>query len=652
MPAPRRAPGHGRAVPARAARGGGARAPRRARRVAREPFRGAGSRCSSRRSCWPTYVDGISNLAHKIVDLTDAQALVCLVEMDGRVFCVEPRARARARRCRGRGGARRRRPPAGGLGRLTAGRWRRRGSSSSTRSPAPRGRLPTAAEIMSRPARFVAPDETVAQAMVLCQRHRQSGILVEDDERLVGLVTREDLDQAIGHDLSHAPGEERHELRRRHVRGGARRSPELTRLLRDLGRGPRAPSSAATRSSASSPRSDLLRALGEPTAEEAAPAGPDLSAQLLAITCAQTRLRGHRRRSREGFDGVYLVGGAVRDLLMDEPSFDVDIAVEGDGIAFGRALAAGARRPRRPARQVRHRDRPLRRRQGRRRDVADRVLRLPRLRCPRSSRRRSGRTSTAATSRSTRWRVSLKGEDFGRLVDSFGGLRRPRGEASSASSTTSRSSTTRHASSAPSATRTATASAWTRTRFGLARACIEMELVGELSSARLRDELQALLSEAEVGDSLRRMAELGVDQAIHPHLAAGEDAVELVAELDALRERYAPDAPAWRLRLAALARRLPPDELYDWFERLKLRRRDARAHRRRGHRGRAAARARRGHGRARQAAGGGRAARSRRRAHGHGRAPTRRLARASSATSRSSGTSSWRSRAGTSPSSA
>ncbi|MGH3114369.1 MAG: DHH family phosphoesterase, partial [Gaiellaceae bacterium] len=37
---------------------------------------------------WPEYVDGISNLAHKIVDLTDARALVCLVEMDGRVFCV------------------------------------------------------------------------------------------------------------------------------------------------------------------------------------------------------------------------------------------------------------------------------------------------------------------------------------------------------------------------------------------------------------------------------------------------------------------------------------------------------------------------------------------------------------------------------------
>src|SRR6266536_3733867 len=37
---------------------------------------------------WPRYVDGISNLAHKVVDVTDCKALVLLVEMDGRVFCV------------------------------------------------------------------------------------------------------------------------------------------------------------------------------------------------------------------------------------------------------------------------------------------------------------------------------------------------------------------------------------------------------------------------------------------------------------------------------------------------------------------------------------------------------------------------------------
>jgi tRNA nucleotidyltransferase/poly(A) polymerase len=109
----------------------------------------------------------------------------------------------------------------------------------------------------------------------------------------------------------------------------------------------------------------------------------------------------------------------------------------------------------------------------------------------------------------------------------------------------------------------------------LARACVEMDLVGELSSARLRDELQALLSEERVGDAVLRMTELGIDRAVHPHLAADEEAVRLIETLDELRARYAPEAPPWRLRVAALARRLPPDELYEWFDRLKLRRRDA-----------------------------------------------------------------------------
>ena len=41
----------------------------------------------------------------------------------------------------------------------------------------------------------------------------------------------------------------------------------------------------------------------------------------------------------EPFEGVYLVGGTVRDILLGEPNFDVDIAVEGDAIALAQALA-------------------------------------------------------------------------------------------------------------------------------------------------------------------------------------------------------------------------------------------------------------------------------------------------------------------------
>ena len=41
----------------------------------------------------------------------------------------------------------------------------------------------------------------------------------------------------------------------------------------------------------------------------------------------------------EPYDGVYLVGGTVRDILLGEPGFDVDIVVEGDAIELAKALA-------------------------------------------------------------------------------------------------------------------------------------------------------------------------------------------------------------------------------------------------------------------------------------------------------------------------
>jgi tRNA nucleotidyltransferase (CCA-adding enzyme) len=518
---------------------------------------------------WSSYVDGVSNLAHKIVDLTDATALVCLVEMDGRVFCV---VRTRIPELDAAAVA----AALGGGGHSQAASAVHRGSLAEARElvlaalPQAARPLRTAGEIMSRPARFVGPEDSVSEAMVACQRHRQSGILVGDALELRGHVTREHLDQAIAHGLSHAPVKS---VMSSEVTtcGEDTPLPELTRLLRgsDAGR------VAVVREGevvGVVTRSDLLRALGEPTAEEEAPAGLDLSERLLAVPGLE-RVFEAVPAVGEGFEGVYLVGGAVRDLLMDEPSFDVDVAVEGDGIAFGRALAKAL-----GGRVVPH-DKfgtAVVVYDGGRVDVAtartefyDYPGALPAVEQAsiRQDLYRRDFTINALA-------VSLKGEDFGRLVDFFGGLRdleagvlRVLHNLSFIDDPTRLFRAVRYENRYGFHMEAHT--------LGLARACVEMELVGELSTARLRDELEALLSEEDVTGTLRRLAELHLDRAIHPHLEAGEEAVALVAELDALRARFAPETPLWRPRLAALARRLPPDELYDWFERLRLRRRDA-----------------------------------------------------------------------------
>jgi tRNA nucleotidyltransferase (CCA-adding enzyme) len=518
---------------------------------------------------WPEYVDGISNLAHKIVDLTDCRALVCLVEMDERVFCIV-RTRVAELDAAAIAGA------LGGGGHAQAASATFRGRLKNARTlalealPHALRRGLGAGEIMSRPARFVSPDDTVAQAMVLCQRHRQSGMQVGENGRLAGIVTREDLDKAIGHGLSHAPVKS---VMSSGVVTCAEDTPlaEVMRLVSRASAG-RVPVLRDGQVVGVVTRSDVLRALEEPRSTAESTAAESIADRLDALVQLRPVFEAVQAVS-EHYEGVYLVGGAVRDVLMSEPNFDVDIAVEGDGIAFGEALAAAL-----GGRVVPH-DRfgtAIVVYEGGRVDVAtartefyDRPAALP--------------TVEQASIRQDLYRrdftinalaASLKGDDFGRLVDYFGGLR------------DLESGIVRvlhNLSFIDDPTRIFRAIRY-ENRYGLrmdahtvalARACVEMNLVGELSSARLRDELQALLSEERVGDSVRRLAELGIDRAIHPRLAADEDSVQLIEALDRARAEHAPDTPAWRLRLAALARLLRPDELYEWFGRLKLRRRDA-----------------------------------------------------------------------------
>jgi tRNA nucleotidyltransferase (CCA-adding enzyme) len=101
-----------------------------------------------------------------------------------------------------------------------------------------------------------------------------------------------------------------------------------------------------------------------------------------------------------------------------------------------------------------------------------------------------------------------------------------------------------------------------------------MGLVGDLSSARLRDELVTLLEDPGAAGGILRLGELGADRAVHPHLTADAEAVALFERALQLRDELHVELPAWRIGLAALGRELAPEEVYDWLERLKVRRRD------------------------------------------------------------------------------
>jgi tRNA nucleotidyltransferase (CCA-adding enzyme) len=113
--------------------------------------------------------------------------------------------------------------------------------------------------------------------------------------------------------------------------------------------------------------------------------------------------------------------------------------------------------------------------------------------------------------------------------------------------------------------------------LNLARACCAMDLIGDLSSARLRDELVSLLDEEKVDFALRRAEELGVWPAVHGRLRADERTRALVRRGDDLRRLHHLEAevPSWRFRLVWLLRDLTPEEITAWATRMRLRAHDA-----------------------------------------------------------------------------
>ena len=302
-------------------------------------------------------------------------------------------------------------------------------------------------------------------------------------------------------------------------------------------------------------------------------AGPDVRERLLALPGLE-RVFEAVQAVGESFEGVYLVGGAVRDLLMDEPSFDVDIAVEGDGIAFGRALAVAL-----GGRVVSH-DKfgtavgPARRRTRRRRDGAHRVLRLPGS----TARRRAGfdsRGSLPARLHDQRARSLAEGRGFRPARGLLRRPARPRGGRRSRAPQPLVHRRSRRASSGRFATRIATASGWRRTRRA-SRApasrwssSASSPRPGCATSSRRcsrRTRWPGRFGASESSGWTRQSTRTWPRTRRRSHSSPS---------WTTLRRRFAPEAPVWRPRLAVLARRLPPDELYGWFERLRLRRRDA-----------------------------------------------------------------------------
>ena len=209
--------------------------------------------------------------------------------------------------------------------------------------------------LMTTPVRTVEQGTTIKQTERLMTQYEVNALpVVNTREQFIGLVTREAVQKGLFHKLSKQPVEHImlqdiflahsdtpfEEVQQQMVERNQRIVPILDHhtVIGIFS------------------RTDLLRALHQGTTQDATPVPTPTKATPSTSTPLHTSNVTHRLKNRlsapllsllekveelaDHLDvSAFLVGGFVRDLLMDIPNFDLDFMIEGDGIQFGKALA-------------------------------------------------------------------------------------------------------------------------------------------------------------------------------------------------------------------------------------------------------------------------------------------------------------------------
>ncbi|MGK7916894.1 MAG: CBS domain-containing protein [Prochloraceae cyanobacterium] len=209
---------------------------------------------------------------------------------------------------------------------------------------------PTAIDLMSSPVRTIRPDTTIGEAERILFRYGHSGLsVVDENDRLVGIISRRDLDLALHHGFSHAPVKG---YMTRNLKTIAPETPlkeiESLMVTYDVGRLPVVETGQLI---GIVTRTDVLRQLHQERNNSREGKGdrfPLIACLLpsirdrLAASIWQFLEQAALQAQKRGWH-LYLVGGAVRDLLLAQGDRnlllqDIDLVVDG----FHRAADDGA----------------------------------------------------------------------------------------------------------------------------------------------------------------------------------------------------------------------------------------------------------------------------------------------------------------------
>ncbi|MCC5623207.1 CBS domain-containing protein [Nostoc sp. CHAB 5715] len=214
---------------------------------------------------------------------------------------------------------------------------------------------PTARDLMSSPVRTILPETTIAEAQRILLRYGHSGLSVVDAQgQLVGIISRRDLDVALHHGFSHAPVKGYMTTNLKTIAPDTT-LPQIEALMvtYDIGRLPVLENEQLV---GLVTRTDVLRELHQERDEDEEgqkfkiqndasrlanaaltkfkiPLSTELQNRL-APQLWQLLTTASQEAEKRGWH-LYLVGGAVRDLLLAEAASgtlmikDIDLVVDG-----------------------------------------------------------------------------------------------------------------------------------------------------------------------------------------------------------------------------------------------------------------------------------------------------------------------------------
>jgi len=524
------------------------------------------------------YVEGLSVLTRKLSQIEDINTVICWARMKGKVYVV---ARSYDKSVNvsdildavGGGGH----PQAASAvaGAKDFGTIRKKIITSLEKKIK---RPAVASDIMSYPVRFVKENESIQQVDKILKKYGHSGIpIVDVHQKLVGIITRKDIDKAINHGLAHAPvkGFKSH--------GVITAAPDSTidhlqSLMIENGIG-RIPIVGEDKIIGIVTRKDILRHLH----------GQDFDRRLKVSLGESEKMKSHFPShiwsilklvsvvSEELGYRVYLVGGIVRDILLKIPNLDIDIVVEGDGIKLARELQQriGCRvethHKFKTAVLVLSDDLHL--------DIAtarveyyESPAALPTVESGSIKQDLSRRDFTINA-----MAISLNEGSFGRIIDFFGGRKDLENKTIKA---------LHKMSFIEDPTRIFRGVRFEQ-RLGfsidpqtekLIRTTIEMDMVSKLTGVRIRDELVAILNEKNPWKPLKRLHELGALEKIGLNVKIEEDFMGQIKRVLGARKKLKPftgDIKKWRLLFVMLLKNQPLQKVKKWCLEMKVRQKDA-----------------------------------------------------------------------------